>query len=546
MSEAEIRACGMSNRLGGDHILSDVVHEISGLSDGLNSSPAAVAIAADPSSVSGESAAGNRRAGALLRRICSFPTVLGALLTGAIFVLERVFIIDPDVWWHIKTGEFILATRRWFTADPYSYTAAGAPWMSCEWLGDVLLAAVYRTTGVPGLYLLLVALGSAVALGLYALAALRSKNCKAALFAAALLLPLTGPSFNLRPQMLGYLFLVLTLIIMERFRQGKARSIWLLPPLFMIWVNTHGSWIIGIGVVGLYIACGLLNFEVGSLRAQAWTKAERLQLETVFLLSLAVIPLTPYGVRLAAYPFTVAFSVPLAVSSIREWQIMPFDLITGRIFLALLIAFVLAQVAFRFSWHLHELLLFLFGAAMACLHVRFLLLFVPFFVPLAAAILSRWVPPYFREKDRTLINFAVMTAIIAAMVYYFPTRYELEQKIANQFPVDALKYISAHPVPGPLFNSYGFGGYMVESGYKTFIDGRGELFEQTGVLGDYMHIIRLKPGALKVLNGYGIRSCLIERDEPLSVVLASLPDWQKIYSDNIAAVYIKRGTADAE
>ena len=225
---------------------------------------------------------------------------------------------------------------------------------------------------------------------------------------------------------------------------------------------------------------------------------------------------------------------------------MPFDLVTGKIFLTLLIAFFSAQVAFRFSWRLQELLLFLFGAAMACLHVRFLLLFVPFFVPLAAAILARWAPPYFQHKDHPLINFAVMTAIIFAMAWYFPSRSELEQKIANQFPVGALKYISAHPVPGPLFNSYGFGGYMVESGYKTFIDGRGELFEQTGVLGDYMHVIRVKPGALKVLTAYGIRSCLIERDEPLAVVLAALPDWRQIYSDNVAAVYTKREVSDAE
>ena len=55
-----------------------------------------------------------------------------------------------------------------------------------------------------------------------------------------------------------------------------------------------------------------------------------------------------------------------------------------------------------------------------------------------------------------------------------------------------------------------------------------------------MHIALLKPGAMKVLNGYGIQSCLLERDEPLSTVLSSLPDWQKVYSDNVSALYVKR------
>ena len=65
------------------------------------------------------------------------------------------------------------------------------------------------------------------------------------------------PSFTLRPQMLGYLFLILTLIALELFRQGKQWAIWFLPLLFLIWINTHGSWIIGLGVIALYLACGL-------------------------------------------------------------------------------------------------------------------------------------------------------------------------------------------------------------------------------------------------------------------------------------------------
>ena len=138
------------------------------------------------------------------------------------------------------------------------------------------------------------------------------------------------------------------------------------------------------------------------------------------------------------------------------------------------------------------------------------------------------------------MNFALMAAIVIALVHYFPSRSDMDKKVADHFPVQALAYMRQHSVPGPLFNSYGFGGYMVEAGYKTFIDGRSELFEQTGVLDDYMHITMMKPGAMRVLNGYGIRSCLLQRDEPLSTVLASIPDWQRVYSDNVSALYVKR------
>ena len=64
---------------------------------------------------------------------------------------------------------------------------------------------------------------------------------------------------------------------------------------------------------------------------------------------------------LAAYPFTVASSLPISVANILEWQVMPFNLVGGKIFLVLVLGFFLAQMTFRFSWHVFEILLFLFG-----------------------------------------------------------------------------------------------------------------------------------------------------------------------------------------
>ena len=490
---------------------------------------------------------GAKEAGTLgnsLRWVSSMPAMLGALLAGTVFLLKRSFFVDPDMWWHLKTGELILSTHRWATTDPYSYTSAGAPWLASEWLGEVLLAAAYRLGGLRGLEALLIVLGSVVMVALYAFATLRSGNCKAAFFVSVPLICLATVSFNLRPQMVGYLFLILTLIAMERFRQGKQRSIWLLPLLFLVWVNTHGSWIIGFGIVGVYFASGLVSFQVGQLEARRWTSSERLRLEIVLMLSVAAIPITPYGTRLAVYPFMFAWSLPVNVAQIQEWQVMPFNVVGGKIFLVFLLGFFLAQVMFRFSWRLEEFLLFLFGTAMACLHVRFLMLFVPFFAPLAAVILARWMSPYNKAKDQYLINFAMMAGIVIAMLYYFPSQHQIEEKVASQFPVRALQYLREHPAPGPLFNTYGYGGYMVEAGFKTFIDGRGDLFEQTGVLADYIYIKQLKPGVLRVLSGYGIRSVLMGRGEPLLTVLAASPEWRRVYSDDVSELYVKQDAGD--
>src|SRR5271165_5841398 len=74
---------------------------------------------------------------AALERIFSFPALLATFLVGGVFVSGRRFLVDPDMWWHLKVGETILATHRFPTTDPYSFTVHGQPWLAYEWLGEV-------------------------------------------------------------------------------------------------------------------------------------------------------------------------------------------------------------------------------------------------------------------------------------------------------------------------------------------------------------------------------------------------------------------------
>ena len=479
----------------------------------------------------------------------SFPVMLGTFLVGAAFYCGRAFIVDPDLWWHIKTGQTILATHHWPTTDPYSFTVHGQPWIAFEWLGDCLIATVSRIGGVRGLDALLIVLGGGILIALYVLGTVRSGKSKAAFLAVALLCPLAFPSFTLRSQMLGYMFLVLTLTILELFRQGRRRgAIWALPPLLLVWVNTHGSWIVGIGAILMYWLCGLVEFRRRGVAAIRWSATERRNLSLVFLLSLIAVTITPYGTRLVSFPFSVASSLPLSFATILEWQPMPFQLLGGKIFLALILGFFFAQAAFDFTWRLEEWLLFLGATAMACIHVRFILVFVPFFTPLLATVLARWIDAYSRSKDKYALNAILMAGAAVAMAYYFPTRANLENKIKDSFPVQAVEYLQQHPVSGPMFDSYGFGGYLIwtlSPQHKVFIDGRSEIYEHGGVLKDYSDLTQMKPGGLDVLRRYQIQSCLLERDEPLSAMLSALPDWKKVYSDSTSVLFVRRSVKPA-
>jgi len=489
--------------------------------------------------VARDSAEANRLAN-LLRMVFSFPAMLGTFLVLGAFYEARAFFVDPDLWWHITVGQNILATHHWPTTDPYSFTVAGQPWIAYEWLGEILWAVVYRVGGLRALEALLIVLSSSVMLALYYFSTLRSGNSKAGFLATGIMLTLANASFTLRPQMLGYLFLVLTLIALERFRQGKLRALWFLPVAFLLWVNTHGSFAIGLGTIFLYWVGGLKKFRLGGIAARQWTAAERVRLELVFVLCLAVLPLTPYGTQVAAYPFNVAFAQPLNIANILEWQPMPFNQLGGKIFLGLLLAFICLQVLLRLEWRLEEFALFLFGVLSACLHLRFLLLFVPFITPLLAVIFARWLPRYDRSKEHRVLNAVLITVVIAAMIRYFPSQPDLEQKVAKHYPVDALRYLSEHPAPGPTYNTYGFGGYLILAGQKVFVDGRADVFERGGVFGDYLHVSLMRPGAPRVLQGYGVRSCLLERGEPLTVLLAVMPEWQRVYIDGTSEVFVRR------
>jgi hypothetical protein len=473
--------------------------------------------------------------------VFSFAAMLGVCLVAKVFYTLRSFSVDGDLWWHIKIGQSILATHHWPATETYSFTAAGQHWRAYEWLGEVLLAAVYRVGGLRGLGLLLIILGSLFALALYYYTSMRCGNPKAGFLATALLLNL-ATSLNLRPQMLGYLFLILTLIILERFRQGKRGAVWLLPALMLVWINTHGLWIIGLGTIGVYLACGLVAMRVGNVETRRWNATERRQLTVVFLLSVIATLITPYGAGLATYPFQMSSS-PVGLANISEWQPITFYLPGDKLFLGLLFGFLLAQVLIRPKWRLEELGLFLFGTMMAFLHARFLSLFVAFFAPLFVVVLARWLSKYDRSKEVYALNAAIILGIVGAMVWYFPTSGDYSRIVETKFPIAAVQYLNTHPVPGPMYNSNEFGGYLLWARgpeHKVFIDGRSEIYEPAGILSDQVALLNLKHGSLAVLQKYKIQSCLVWRDETLATVLAALPEWQRVYADDTSVLFVRR------
>ena len=347
--------------------------------------------------------------------------------------------------------------------------------------------------------------------------------------------------------MFGFLFLILTLLILERFRQGNAAIIWFLPPLFLLWINTHGSWIIGLATIAVILICGSIQLHIGEIQSERFTRAQSARLGLALALCLIALPITPYGFKLAAYPFEVASSLPL---EFRQRHRVAFDVLSrsyrARSSSPLCSACLILRSAMRMRWRLDELVLFMGGAILAFTHVRFLLIFVPFAAPVLAGTFAQWIPAYDRKQDRPWLNAALMAGALALMLAYFPSKKNLEAVVARTSPVHAVEYLRGHAVPGPLFATYEFGDYLVWAmapATPVFIDGRGELYEREGVLADYLDVAGVRPRALEVLHDRGVQSCLVRQGEPLITLLAALPEWKQTYADDLSVLFVRTETA---
>ncbi len=469
---------------------------------------------------------------AVLKKVFSFHTFLMGLLLGGVFaatftnVHQALFSssqplrwLESDTLWHIKVGELILKTHTWPTHDIYSFTAHGSPWIAYEWLGEVIMALAWRAGNLQGLAVLMMALASVITLALLYLAYLGGRNVKSAFAACAVLLPLAAISWTLRPQLLGYFFLIVTLIVLRRFRLGFRKGIWFLPLIFLLWTNAHGTFVLGYGVLGIYWLSGLKEFQAGGLYSQLWTPRERRQLELIALLCLVASVMTPYGTRLAAYPLEMAGSQPMIIQVIQEWQPLALASSYGKLFLLMILAFWMFVITWRVRIRLEDMALLLVATAGTIIHARFMLLFVPVFAPVLAELITPWFPPYSEAKDHPVLNFALVALIMAGIVEFFPSNARLQNQLDGEMPGQAVEFLRARPAMSPTFNYFFWGGYLIMNrrpSERVFIDGRLDIYEYSGVLDDYMSIMSLKPDLEDLLRKYHLRSCLIPPRLPAS------------------------------
>jgi hypothetical protein len=491
-----------------------------------------------------------RRLPLQLRRAFSFLTMLTFLLVTLEFIMCRAAVVDPDIWWHLRNAEYLFQHHQLPRADMYSFTVAGHPWINHEWLAEIPYYLAWRTGGLSGLNAVMFATICLIFLGLLYLSYMETRHFKAAILACSFVTFLASVSFGPRTILFGYLYLVVLLIILQRFRQKGSAPLWLIPLLFCLWANTHGSWSLGLIVFSIIVAAGFVQGGFGRVYAERWTPSQMGKLVVTGLASVAALFINPFGSRLVFYPFDMAFRQKLNISHVEEWISVDFHDLRGKFVLALLLTLLLTSLLRRTRWRLSELLVVLFGLYSGLTYIRFLFLLSVVIAPVLTRILD-FVPQYRPKADTPIINAAVICVMVGSVIHYWPSASEMQKTLSEKYPTEAISYLKAHPPDGRVLNFYLWGGYLGwnDKDLKTFIDSRVDIFEYAGVFKDYLDMLGLEQSK-RIFDKYQIRYVLFPHpggysESALTYVLEHDPEWKIIYSDHLSVLLERSGTLPA-
>ncbi len=472
--------------------------------------------------------------------------VFVAILAVGLFAMAARGITDPDVWWHLRTGQHMVETRSVPHADLYSFTRSGQPWVTHEWLSEVVIYAIYRTAGWGGLIFVFGTIAAATLLLVY----LRSPGRP---YVAGVMTVwgafASVPAWGVRPQMFTFLLGSMFLLILERSDQHRG-TLWWTVPLMLLWVNFHAGYALGVVFLALFLLGGLLDVALGF---ESWLQAApRLRiLLAVFFACLLMVPLNPNGARMYWYPVETLTSRAMQ-NYINEWASPNFHQAAYLPLLFMLLATLAALPLSPRRIRARELVLLSVAAYAALRAVRHIPIFVLVGVPILSKLVQAWVEqraprfsfPQPPPGTRKLLLNAVLLLGFVSFVVARVTQVILRQPKTEttSFPAAAVAFLSTHRPPDPILNAYDWGGYFIWKlypQYRVFIDGRADVYGDS-FMEEFADTYAVKNDWRAALERWHIMTVVIPPGAPLAVVLRQEPAWKAIYEDNQALVLERR------
>ncbi|MGZ3289502.1 MAG: hypothetical protein ACXU87_15830 [Xanthobacteraceae bacterium] len=459
----------------------------------------------------------------------ALPWLVGAVVYALLLTLGPRLLSDPDSYSHIAVGRWILAHGGVPASDPFSFSMHGAPWITFEWLSEVIYAAVYALSGWAGV-VALAAAAVALAVGLLMRFLLRELSPTPALLMVVAAVTLLAPHILARPHVLMLPIMVAWAAALVRCMDRHAPPPYWALPLLMLWANLHGSVVLALGLIGPAVLEALLD-----KKRSEWPRV-LLRWLPFTALSVAACCLTPYGPDPLLMPLKTLGLGP-ALGWIGEWR--PQDFSHVGVFELLLLAgiFALSRGVTLPVVRALVLLGLIHFALAQTRNADLLAMLAPLYL---AAPLARQFGAG-AEDDAAGSARGVNLAAVGVMIVATGLALAREVRPAPVNTPEAALASADLAKAGPVLNDYSFGGYLIFAGIPTFIDGRGELFGGPFIV-RYNRDVSLADlrDFIELLDQYKFGATLLAPDTPAVALLDRLPDWQRVYSDDVAVVHKRR------
>jgi tetratricopeptide (TPR) repeat protein len=489
------------------------------------------------------------------------------IASAGVFLAGLFDLQNFDIWWHLKTGELIVTEGSIPDTDPFSYTAYGQSWITHEWLSEVVFYLVQMNLGYSGLiYLKALILSLAITL-LLSLSLRKGGTTLPFILFPLFLFPLSLRAI-VRPHIFTLLFTCVLLFLLYRYRDERSRrSLFLIPPMFLVWANMHSGVTLGLVI--------LASFTVGHEAARRLFKKEgkaedltrTRHLAITLAVSLVASLVNPHHVEALIYPFLLAKN-PVFTKTIAELKspLSPeYNLAFWQLgFLSLIpITAVTAYITRRYKdfAFLFPLLIFLTLSFFAHRNV-------PTFTAIALIYTSVSLTGHSRGREprkgkgspRQLISpkavhiFGLIIPSLTIILLIIKGAYigddgwlPLSTKIKYEnYPVGACEFLEEAGIDGNMFNRMMFGGYVIYNGYperKVFIDGRlllyGDDFSRA-YLDAYYGSIGIEALVRRYDTDYFLLDYPEESDpRMLQYYLSNSTDWKLVYWDDNSLVYVR-------
>ena len=462
-----------------------------------------------------------------------------AVVLAVLVALPLVKTVDPDFWWHLRTGKLILESgipRH----DPFSWTAAGKAWVTHEWLSEVVIYGVESTFGYLGNVLLFGAVVSGAMLVAYALGRRLGAGTKPLvllMFPATLVM---ARFVAVRPQEFTWLLFAVFVYVLQRREEGDATPLWVLPPLMALWVNLHLGFVYGLMAVGVWTL----------IQVTRWLRWRTVGLRTPLLVAGACLLATlanPDGPAILVYPLHY-MQGGSERSLILEWQRPDLTSVVN-----IPITLKLVLLALSLPWQRRRPFLAVLSLAAVALGVE-AARNLPFAVLLLLPVAGSAAADHWRLASRawdsgttfrTLPGVALIGGLAVCALIVGP-RFGASlsgfQPSSDGYPEAGAAFVDSHHPGAHLFNEYDWGGYLVDRLYPNtpvFIDGREE-FYGSKIFGDFIRIHRVNDDWDGLLSQYGVEVALIERDSKLAEAMRGAGDWQEQFTGPVESVFVRK------